>query len=277
MDFVDERNYERMALTILKCVGNLRLVGDTGTAKTTLVHYLDEKYRWRLYEMSLNTDTSRWDLLASDVLEKGTTKVREGVVALWIKDQKPGIKTLYLSEYNYAQPNVTTLLNQLTDFRRSIWIPELQTEFKRSRDHYVVIDMNPYEKAGYSGTFQTNIAQMRRFESLRLEYLGPLRETQYIQGNLRVTNGGPIEIERVRRAEYELVRRYVEFANKTRTLYRLGKLSTPVTTGNVINYVALWEHGLRDSEIMEVVQGMYLEDEAQEVKRLFEGGGITDE
>jgi hypothetical protein len=43
--------------------------------------------------------------------------------------------------------------------------------FKRTDKHWMVVGMNPAERAGYTGTFSMNIAQLRRFESLELQYL----------------------------------------------------------------------------------------------------------
>lgn len=250
--FVDEWNIVPKCIAILKCVKNLRLVGETGTGKTTLVHYLAEKLNVPLFEHVLSIDTNRWELIASDVLQKGETKVREGIVLMWLKAEK-GI--LYLDGYNYAPPNVTSLIECLSDWRGSIWIPELQQTFKRGEEHYLIISMNPYEKAGYTGTHQMNIASMRRFETVWCYYLSIRKETEYLMKFYK---------------NYRWVRKLVEFANKTRTLYREGKLTMPLTTGNLINYCLLKKEGLDDRDIIEIASGHYLDEERPVVKRLWE-------
>jgi len=252
-EFVDEWGIERKALMILKRVGNLRMIGETGTGKTHFIHYLCEKHDLKLWEFSLTSDTERWDLLASDILKEGTTKTREGVILLWLNDPEGGV--CFLDEFNYAQPNVTTLINQLSDFRRSIWVPELQQRLHRSNKHYLVIAMNPYEKIGYSGTFQTNIAQMQRFESIVFDFLSPKSETKLL---LKVYDN------------YEWVRRLVEFANKIRGLYRKGELTTPITTGNLKNYCIFRKEGLEEKEIIEIASSLFLEEERPVVRRLWE-------
>ncbi|MFQ6075329.1 MAG: AAA family ATPase [Candidatus Bathyarchaeia archaeon] len=254
-EFVDEWGLERKALTILKCVGNLRMIGETGTGKTHFIHHLCEKHGLKLWEFSLSSDTERWDLLASDVLKEATTQTREGVILLWLQDPEGGV--CFLDEFNYAQPNVTTLINQLSDFRRSVWVPELQQRFYRSGRHYLAIAMNPYEKIGYSGTFQTNIAQMRRFESLVFDFLSPKSETELL---LKVYD------------DYEWVRRLVEFVNKIRILYRRGELTTPITTGNLRNYCAFVREGLDEREIVEIASSLFLEEERPVIRRLWEEG-----
>jgi len=262
IDYIDESRAEDKALAILRRVGNLRLLGDTGTGKSYFVHYLCQKFGWKLYEFSLNTDVNRWDLVCSDILTaNGTaatkTAQREGIILMWLKDRANDgqVKLLHLDEFNYAQPNVTTLINQLADFRKSIWIPELQVSMVRSEQHYLVISMNPYEKAGYTGTFQTNIAQLRRFETLVLDYLSPLQEIKLLK---RYTDN------------YNICKRLTNFAGRTRTSYRKGEISLPVTSQNLINYILLLKEGLGEQDIVEICCNMYPEEERSKVRTLFE-------
>ncbi|RLI97817.1 MAG: hypothetical protein DRP00_03375, partial [Candidatus Aenigmatarchaeota archaeon] len=253
VEFVDERGYIRKAIAILKAVGNLRLVGETGTGKTTLVHKLAEELNVPLFETVLTEDTTRWDLLACDVLKGGETKTRDGIVLKWLKNH--GI--LYLDGFNYARASILSLLESLADFRGSVWIPELGKTFKRTEKHYLIISYNPAEKSGYSGTFLSNIATIRRFEGLIVDYLSPLRETKLVQKYC----GG----------NYEVSRRLVELANKTRELYRRGKLRTPLTTGNLINYGKLYsEHNLSLEDILDIILSLYPEEERETILRLFE-------
>lgn len=146
VEYVDPNHYIPMCEKILKHVGNLRLVGETGVGKTTLVHKLAEKMKVPLFEVVLTRDISRWDLLATDVLEKGETKTREGIILLWLQAEK-GI--LYLDGFNYAEPSIISLVESLADFRGTIWISEKQRTYRRSGKHHLVISFNPTEKSGY--------------------------------------------------------------------------------------------------------------------------------
>lgn len=255
--FVDSDKYMDRAMAILDVVGNLRLLGETGTGKTTLVHHMARKYGWTLFEYSLNTDVSRWDLIASEVLRNGTSEVRKGIVLQWLESEasKDSWAVLYLDELNYASSGVLTLLNQLSDFRESIYVPELGKEYKRTKWHKIVVAMNPSEKAGYSGTFNLNIALVRRFETLVVDYLPVFHE---------------VEILKKAGASHALARRLVEFAWKTRKLYQEGELSTLVTTGNLINYVKLLEAGLEDRDIIEIASAMFMAEERRLVQELWE-------
>lgn len=276
--FIDENDYERKAMAILRVSGNLRLIGETGVGKSTIVQFLTEKHKWELYEFALSTDTSRWDLLAQDYLtarDGATTTVqRTGPVVDWLTvpegrdPKKPQV--LFLDEFNYAQPSVLTIMNMLSDFRKKLYVPELKDSpilkrlgikepmLQRSDKHYLVIGMNPAERAGYAGTFTMNIAQLRRFESLELSYLSQQSESRLLETQTKCS--------------HEEAMKYVSMANQTRALYRVGRLSTPITTGNLLNYARLSiQEKLKDAEIAEIMAAMYLQTERDTVNALWKG------
>jgi len=252
IEFIDSNNYIPSAKAILENVGNLRLVGETGVGKTTLVHKLAELYNLPLFEQSLQRDTSRLDLLATDILKGGSIEVREGIILLWLKAKK-GI--CYLNNFNHAEPNIFSLIEPIADFRGFIYIPELQQQFKRTSEHYLIIDHNPSEKAGYSGTFIENIATIRRFEGIVMDYMSAISEKKLITKHS---------------GSYEFSAKFVELASKTRTLYKEGKLRTPLTSGNLINYAKLFKNGLSETEIIEIASALFDESERDLFKRMFE-------
>lgn len=260
VNFVDEHGYTKKAQAILKHVGNLRLVGETGTGKTKFTYYLSAKMKTPLFETVLTRDTSRWDLLACDTLKEGSSKVRTGLVLKWLESKEGGI--LYLDGFNYGDNGVVALIESLADFRGNVWIPELEKTFKRTENHFIIISYNPTEKTGYSGTFIQNIATIRRFEGLVIDYLSETEEKKLIKefcGN------------------YEFSARFVSLANKTRRLYREAKLRCPLTTGNLINYAKMWKSKeLSEDEIIEIASSLYPEDEISMFKRLYEETGTLD-
>lgn len=276
--FIDENDYKKKARAILRVSGNLRLIGETGVGKSTIVQSLAEDDKWELYEFALSTDTSRWDLLAQDYLtakEGGTSTVqRTGPVVDWLtvpegRDPKRP-QVLFLDEFNYAQPSVLTIMNMLSDFRKRLYVPELKDSpvlkrlglkepmLMRSDKHYLIIGMNPAERAGYSGTFTMNIAQLRRFESLELGYLSQQAETRLLETQAKCS--------------HEQAMKFVSMAGQTRALYRVGRLSTPITTGNLLNYARLEvQEKLKDSEIAEIMAAMFLQTERDTVNALWKG------
>lgn len=259
INFVDTHGYIPKAMAILKRVKNLRLVGETGTGKSTLAYKLAEMTGKHLYEISLTSDISRWDLLASDTLKAGNTETRKGIVLQWLEDPEGGI--LFVDEFNFALNGVVSLFNSLSDFRGSVYVPELGISLERTPNHWLIIAFNPTEKSGYSGTCIQNIATMRRFEGIIVDYLDEIEERKLIKAVC--TN-------------YEFSAKWVEIAKKTRDYYRKGKLRTPITTGNLINYAGLYKDGLAEEEIIEIAKSLYPEDEWSQFVRFYEEAGKID-
>lgn len=258
-EFIDEYAYVETSIAILEETGNLRLVGDTGAGKTHLTHKLSEKLGLPLFEIVLTRDITKWDLLSCDILKKGETVNRKGIILQWLESEG-GI--LYLDGFNYGEPSILSLIESLADFRGTVWIPELNKTFKRGEKHYLVISYNPSEKIGYSGTFTENIATIRRLEGIKIEYLSPQNETGLVQ--VHCDN------------KYDFARKFVEIANKTRALYKEGKLKTPLTTGNLINYAKLYKRGLSEQKLIDIASSLYPEEEKELFVRLFEESGDVD-
>jgi MoxR-like ATPase len=286
--YIDDKNYRRRSENILRNVGNLRLTGETGTGKSTLVYHLCHENGWELHEYQLSTDTSRWDLLAQDILVPEVTAkgvatksaLRLGVVCRWLLGpyEKPEAKqVLFLDEFNYAQPQVLTLLNSLCDFRDRIHVPELvgntdlhepnldsEGNIKRTKGkHLLIIAMNPAEKAQYVGTIGMNIAQLRRFESVEIDYMPYTSERQAIITALPEINNQKDLIE---------VKNLLAIAAQTRSKYRNGEIGNPITTANIINYLRMYkdkEKPMPPDDIRDTILSMYKESEQDAIKAIF--------
>jgi len=255
VEYIDANNYIERALAILRTTGNLRLVGETGTGKTMLTYKLAEILGIPLFEDVLTQDTTRWDLLSCDILQKGETQTRDGIVVRWLRSG--GI--MYGDGFNYARPSILSLFESLGDFRGCVWVPELSKTFDRVKgQHYLIISYNPAEKSGYSGTFMSNIATIRRFEGLIIDYLPKYAGGR--SGNARDAGKA-----------YEFASQFVELARKTRDMYKRGNLHTPLTTGNLINYAKLfYEQKLAKGDIIEIASSLYPDNEREQFKRLWE-------
>jgi hypothetical protein len=154
-------------------------------------------------------------------------------------------------------------MNSLTDQRRNVRIPELAgTKYfpkgdpivERPKNHYVIIGMNPSEKTQYSGTIAMNIAQLRRFESLNIKYLSKNAEMEVIE-------------KVVGEVDYLTIEPLVRLAAWSREQYMEERLSTPITTGNLINYAKLFNAGLSIPDIREIINAMYRDDERDRISK----------
>lgn len=255
--------------------GNIRLIGETGTGKSTLVHVMARELKGRVFQYSLTQETTRYDLLAERTLQEGSSDINPGIVLLWLgvhkepmgsegggyrwtqtAPEKGILSILFLDEWNYARPEVKSFINQLSDFRRSVWVPEMAQEFTRTPQHIVVIAMNPHEKVGYGGTVEENIAQTRRFESIRLTWLPRNIEVKLLEKHCK---------------DYPFRMRLVEWANKIRKIYAQGNISAILTTENLATYAYWYDKDLlAEKEIVDIAASLFTEEDRDAVVRLWE-------
>lgn len=257
--YIDTEHTVPLAKSVLRQTHNLRLVGDTGAGKTQLVHKLSEVFESPLFETVLTRDVTKWDLLCADILKDGSTTTRDGIVVQWLK-AKEGI--LYLDGFNYADPSILSLVEPLADFREKVWVSELSKSFTRTDKHFFIISYNPSEKIGYSGTYTENIATIRRFEGLEINYL-PARQERILLKQFS--------------KDYEFISKWVELARKTREKYSRGEFKTPITTGNLINYAKLRENeNMDEKDILRIARTLFPSNERDDFDHLFENLGEID-
>ncbi len=223
-------------LVAFRLTGNVRLIGESGAGKSTIIQTLDDESNdgpfsgdirkfyadkahgagalndsfwatyngkgWHLYPHSLTQDTSRWDLVATQTLTAGSVSITPGPIMQWLDDDTPNTrKVLFLDEANYGAPGVTALWNQLTDFRKSIFVSELAIADKmavekgeldmkpekwgtriRDEDHWFVTAENPYDVTNYAGTSPPNIAQISRLTPVVVPFMSERDEIQMLMG-----------------------------------------------------------------------------------------------
>jgi len=256
--FIDEHGYMALFAKLLKNVGNVCLIGESGCGKTQLVHDYCAMNRVLLLETSLTADTSR-----SELLTNGSSG--PGIVQQWLETDPLEARDeqgrqyeavmCYLDGFNYAVPSITALLESLADFRGMLRIPETGKVYFRSDKHLLVISMNPAEKGGYAGTFYENTALRRRFETIRIRWLTPATEISLLMQRTGVS--------------YGFARALVEFAGRTREAYAKGELSAAVTTGNLLNYSTLYNDDVDENTIVVLAANLFREDEADRVTGLW--------
>jgi MoxR-like ATPase len=254
LPFVDEYGYMNLFGKLLKNVGNVCLIGESGCGKTQLVHDYCAKNGVFLLETSLTADTSRSELVAK-------SSSGPGIILQWLEakpletkdEQGRPYKAImcYLDGFNYAVPSITALLESLADFRGVLRIPETGKVYFRSDKHHLVISMNPAEKNSYSGTFLGNAALRRRFETIRIKWLAPATEISLLMQRTGV--------------HYGFARALVEFASKTRDAYSKGELSAAITTGNLLNYSTLFSDEVDENTIVMLAANLFREDEVGRV------------
>jgi len=257
--FYDEQDLQVRVEAILRHSESrgVRLVGPTGSGKTHFIHELVRAWDATLEEVTLTAEVTKYDLVATYILKDGSTQVRLGPIGTWLKQPPGKPHFLYIGEVNFGLPQVLQLLQQLSDFRGSIYVPELGETLRRTSEHYMVLDYNPAEKSGYAGANQMNISLLSRFEGVVVRYMSEDSETKVL-------------LDRVPKLDYAVARRLVGFARKTRQAYERGQLSSLLSTRNIANYGNLLvDGGLDLDEVVSISAAQFLDDERADVMRLW--------
>lgn len=160
--FNDQFNGVKKTVTYLAKGKHLRLIGEKGTGKNVLTEVLAWVYQRPLYELSMNSQTDKMDLLGSKTFE---TVVEDGKEITKITFQKEALVEamevggiINLDEINAADPSVLILLHSATDTRRSIEVPAYG-KVVADDNFQVILTMNK----DYVGTTTLNEAFRNRF------------------------------------------------------------------------------------------------------------------
>lgn len=143
-----------------RCCGmNLRLVGNKGSGKNTLIETIDWILNRPQYRMEGNSELDKMDLLGSPQLEESSTRFE---ISDMIRCLVAG-GDVVLDEGNTIRPEVASQLHSLTDESRQIQIPG-----------YGLVVRHPYSSItltmneGYMGTTKMNEATVDRFTPIQM-------------------------------------------------------------------------------------------------------------
>lgn len=138
------------------------LKGPTGTGKTRFLEYM----AWRLGDMPLTTVACHEDLTASDlvgrfVLDAGGSRWVDGPLTRSVREG--GI--CYLDEVVEARTDVMVVVHSLTDHRRFLAVPKLDTVLHAHPSFLLVVSYNP----GYQSSLK-DLKHSTRQRFLAIEF-----------------------------------------------------------------------------------------------------------
>lgn len=144
-----------------RCSGmNLRLVGNKGAGKNTLIETVDWLLNRPQYRIQGNAEMDKMDLLGSPTLKDGNMDFQ---LSDMIKCLMAG-GNVVLDEGNTVRPEVADLLHSLTDESRQIQIPGYGL-IKRHPYSSLTLTMNE----DYMGTTKMNEATVDRFTPIQMD------------------------------------------------------------------------------------------------------------
>jgi len=167
--YVDTRElhplYEKLAFR-----ASLILVGPKGEGKSLSVAAYCAKHSYPVITFDCSEDVRRSHLIGTFTIRGNETPFVLGplTTAFEIANEK-GSCVLILEEINALTPQMQKVLNPVTDWRRSIEVPEAKRVFKLKPDAklWVVGTMNT---AVYGGVYALNEDLKSRFRMIPIEY-----------------------------------------------------------------------------------------------------------
>jgi len=145
----------------------LLFVGPKGVGKTLSIAHFARVNNIPIIQYDCSEDSKRWDLIGRFV-DVGTYEL--GVMPLAIEvANKEGKCILVFEELNALSPNMQKTLNQLLDWRRHVYVPELNKVYRLEPNAKLLIaaTMNP---STYGGVFELNEDLRSRFAEYHVSY-----------------------------------------------------------------------------------------------------------
>lgn len=173
--FIDEKKQVDEILTAIIDNENVLLEGYTGTAKTFLLEQIAKEVGTPIRVLNMQVDT------ASDAIKGKFNLDKEGKI-IWLdgaitQAMKNG-ELLVIEEINFIQPEISSILYSITDYRRNIVLDEKEHEIIKAHPNFrIVATRNP----DYQGTNRLNPALENRFTvQFFMDYLNWQNESALI-------------------------------------------------------------------------------------------------
>jgi len=161
----------------------LLFVGPKGTGKTLSVAYYAYMNNIPIIQFDCSENTKRQDLIGRFLLIGDEVVYELGILpkAIEIANQY-GKAILVLEEINALTPNMQKVLNQILDWRKHVYIPEIGRTFYCNNDGksklLIVGTMNP---SYYGGVYELNEDLRSRFAEYHFRYPDNKRESTILR------------------------------------------------------------------------------------------------
>ena len=167
--------------------------GPKGVGKTLGVASFADAEQIPMLQFDCSENVRRTDLIGRFVLKGEEVSYMLGILATAIEvANQHGKAILVFEEINALSPNMQKVLNQLLDWRRHVYVPEVYRTYNLKPEARLLImaTMNP---STYGGVFQMNEDLKSRFAELQVTYPDEAHEVEVIN----VANADlPKEIQR---------------------------------------------------------------------------------
>jgi len=205
----------------------LLFVGPKGTGKTLAFAYFAYITHTPIIQFDCSEGTKRLDLIGRFILQGDEVKYVLGALptAIEIANQV-GRAILVLEELNALTPQMQKVLNQILDWRKHVYVPELGLTYRLKPDAKLLIGatMNP---STYGGVFELNEDLRSRFSEYYLGYPNEKKEDEIVT---KLINGISPELRKM----------MITLAIETRQGVNKGELSYALSTRDIVNFFKVY-------------------------------------
>jgi len=197
--------------------------GPKGTGKTLSIAYFAWKNKIPIIQFDCSENTKRFDLIGRFILRGEEVKYLLGAMptAIEVANQY-GSAILVLEELNALSPQMQKVLNQLLDWRRHVYIPEIGITYEL-RDKVKLLIAATMNPTMYGGVFELNEDLKSRFVELFLGYPQEEKEVEIVRANIEDDN-----------MDKGLYGRLVLLAKETRAGVNEGELSYALSPRDLV-------------------------------------------
>jgi len=224
------------------------LKGPKGTGKTLSLAYFADKEGIPIIQTDLSEQTKRYDLLGRFLLIGNDIKFLLGEMSRAIViANRFGATVLVFEEINALTPHMQKTLNQLTDWRRHVYVPEIGKKYSLEKGAKLLIAAT-MNLSTYGGTYEINEDLKSRFREMRMDYPSETKERKIVG-------------ELVQDVAPPLVRKILTLANETRMAVETPEgLSYALSTRDVVMLFELYnvykERLGEENAIKEILQSV---------------------
>ena len=215
-EYVQRDFEEQLFMAHLESGIPLLLVGPKGTGKTLAVASFAAKNNIPLIQFDCSENTKRQDLIGRFLLIGDEVVYELGVMPVAIEvANKMGSAILVFEELNALTPQMQKVLNQLLDWRRHVYVPEIGKVYRLNDSCKLLIvgTMNP---SYYGGVHELNEDLRSRFAEVFIDYPSENEESRIL--------------ERISDLDEDLRKLLITLAIETRNGYASGELSYALST-----------------------------------------------
>lgn len=209
----------------------LKIYGDPGTGKTSIVQQFHARLRWPLYQVSCSPSTEAYQLIGQLLPNSdGTLKWVDGPV---LSAAREGTSVL-LDEYNTMDPGQATGLNMLLE-GYSIVIPETGEVIHPQKGFRVFATENPVDsRLSVAGRNVQDVANDERWMVTDADFLPEEFEVKAVKQAL-LDDGTQLDVAEM------LAQQVVRTANDVRAAYRSNTeaIVKPMSTRSAIRWAKL--------------------------------------